>query len=123
MESTEEILERLLKIASSFDDLDESEDSTLLKEVLDLRSSYSAEIAKLFGAMAQDQRLKDNPEIAQEFGKRFVETRHVVTDLQARWRMQQIEADPRGYLAEIKSVVALSEEVLRWGLTAVKSVG
>ncbi|WP_427964427.1 hypothetical protein [Altererythrobacter sp.] len=113
-------IDRLEEIVGDFKQVARTADNNMVRDILALRSAYAAEIAKLFTAVAEDARLKANPQIAEEFQRRFMEARHLIAKMQTRWRVADIENDPHGYLEDIRMIDAHSAGAREWGKRALQ---
>jgi len=122
MDTTEVIMDRLSETAAELEEVALRGDENMLRDVLKLRGTYALEMANLLAAVFSDTRLSANPDLAEEFGSRFLRLRHMIAALQAEWRMQDIEARPKGYLEAIRPAIAYSEDMRLWGKQALANV-
>jgi hypothetical protein len=102
MPEVEESLDRLVTCASSAEDVAARNEDNISRGLIELRKTYNAEIANLLRAVEADDRLRRHPDVAASLGAMISEMRKEMANMQARWRMHVIEADPAGYLAEIR---------------------
>lgn len=76
----------------------------LARRLLQSRMAYNDESAKLLQAVKTDARLRNNPEIAAQLNAKISQMRVLMGRMQAKWRMQEVEADLASYLADVAEV-------------------
>lgn len=107
-------IDKLEVIVGKLTDVARKGGRDMVRDVLALRAEYAAEIAKMFGTVVADPRLQTNPEIGQQFQHHFMEVRHMITQMQLKWRTAEIEADPHGYLKDLLDLESHASVMRNW---------
>lgn len=107
-------IDKLEVIVGKLTDVARKGGRDMVRDVLALRAEYAAEIAKMFGTVVADPRLQTNPEIGQQFQRHFMEVRHMITQMQLKWRTAEIEADPHGYLKDLLDLESHASVMRNW---------
>ena len=123
MGQIEEILDRLVALGFEVEAIAAGREERLSRRILDRRLVYAKENAKLLEAVKSDVRLARNPEIAAQFAARISQMRVQMGRMQVKWRIPEVEADPAGYLGEIREINRYIAALRDWGKTALASIG
>lgn len=114
MPEIEDIFDRIVSSGAAAAAAAKKNEPGLARKLLQSRMAYNDESAKLLHAVKADARLQKNPEIAAQLNAQISQMRVQMGRMQAKWRMQAIEADLATYLADVAAVNRSNAALRDW---------